>query len=32
MISSINMVVVVVVVVEDLNIVVVEVAEDFCNK
>jgi hypothetical protein len=31
MISSINMVVVVVVV-EDLNIVVVEVAEDFCNK
>jgi hypothetical protein len=30
MISSINMVVVVVV--EDLNIVVVEVAEDFCNK
>jgi hypothetical protein len=29
MISSINMVVVVV---EDLNIVVVEVAEDFCNK
>jgi hypothetical protein len=29
MISSINMVVVVV---EDLNIVVVKVAEDFCNK